>query len=114
MAREINIGDRVAIFATVGKRIEDRVTLHILTANNPYSIVDPKAKPGDRMRFEGDVVFVDEDLGRVTVQVLGRVTVEASTVELVSKFRRPKDTKPLRRQVSKTATPPPPRRHRRG
>jgi hypothetical protein len=53
MAREISIGDRVAITATVGKRIDDRVTLHILTANNPYSIVDPKAKPGDRMRFEG-------------------------------------------------------------
>ena len=95
MAREINIGDRVAIFATVGKRIDDRVTLHILTANNPCSIVDPKAKPGDRMRFEGDVVFVDEGLGRVTVQVLGRVTVEATTVELVRKFRRPKGTEPL-------------------
>jgi hypothetical protein len=73
MAREINIGDKVAIFATVGKRIEDRVTLHILTANNPYSIIDPKAKPGDKLRFEGDVVFVDEELGRVTVQVLGPV-----------------------------------------
>ena len=95
MAREINIGDRVAIFATVGRRIEDRVILHILTANNPYSIVDPKAKPGDRMRFEGDVVFVDEDLGRVTVQVLGRVTVEASTVELVRTFQRPKGTESL-------------------
>jgi len=95
MARDINIGDKVAIFATVGKRIVDRVTLHILTANNPYSIVDPKAKPSDRMRFEGDVVFVDEDLGRVPVQVLGRVTVEASTVELVRKFRRPKGTESL-------------------
>jgi hypothetical protein len=114
MAREINIGDRVAIFATVGKRNEDRVTLHILTADNPYSIVDPRAKPGDRMRFEGEVVFVDEDLGRVIVQVLGRVTVEASTVELVSKFRRPKDTEPLRRQVSKAATPLPPRRQPQG
>jgi hypothetical protein len=31
MAREINIGDKVAIFATVGKRIEDRVTLHRVT-----------------------------------------------------------------------------------
>lgn len=95
MAREINIGDRVAISATVGKRIEDRVTLHILTANYPYSIVDLKAKPGDKIRFEGDVVHVDEDLGRVTVQVLGRVTVDAVTVELVRKLRRPKGTTPL-------------------
>ncbi|MEI8715663.1 hypothetical protein [Mesorhizobium sp. ISC11] len=98
MAREINIGDKVVITATVGKRIEDRVTLHILTANNPYSIIDPKAKPGDRMRFEGDVVFVDEDLDRVTVQVLGRVTVDAVTVELVGKYRRPKGTEALRQK----------------
>jgi len=40
------------------------------------------------MSFEGDVVFVDEELGRVTVQVLGRVTVDAVTVEQVKKFRR--------------------------
>ncbi|WP_457155850.1 hypothetical protein [Mesorhizobium sp. P5_C1] len=72
------------------------VTLHILTANNPYSIIDPKAKPGDRMRFKGEVIYVDEDLGRVTVQVLGRVTVEASTVELVRKYRPPTRRKPLR------------------
>jgi hypothetical protein len=95
MARVINIGDKVAIFATVGKRTEDRVTLHILTANNPYSIIDPRAKPGDRLRFEGDVVFVDEETDRVTVQALGRVTVDAVTVELVRKYRPPKGTEPL-------------------
>lgn len=38
--------------ATAGKRIEDRVTLHIPTANFPYSIIDPKAKPGDKFRIE--------------------------------------------------------------
>ena len=100
MAREINIGDRVAINATVGKRIDDRVNLHILTANSPCSVIDPKAKPGDKMRFEGDVVHVDEDLGWVTVQVLGRITVEISTVELVRKYQRPKDTEPLRQKPS--------------
>jgi hypothetical protein len=93
MAWEINIGDKVAIFTTVGKRVEDRVALHIPTAARPYSAIDPKAKPGDKMRFEGEVVYVDE--GRVTVQVLGRVTVDAGTVQLVRKFRRPKRTKPL-------------------
>ncbi|WP_292647229.1 hypothetical protein [Mesorhizobium sp.] len=46
MAREINIGDKVAIVATVGKRIEERVALHIPTANFPYSIIDAEAKPG--------------------------------------------------------------------
>ena len=92
MAREINIGDKVAIFATVGKRIADRVTLHFPTANYPYSTIDPRAKPGDKMRFEGEVVHIDEDLGRVTVQVLGRVTVDIGTVALVKKYRRPKGT----------------------
>ncbi|MFK0690952.1 hypothetical protein ACFX5Q_22550 [Mesorhizobium sp. IMUNJ 23033] len=35
---------------------------------------------------------VDEELARVTVQVLGRVTVDAGTVELVKKYHRPKST----------------------
>jgi hypothetical protein len=35
---------------------------------------------------------------RRTVQVLGRVTVEASTVELVNKYRRPKGTEQLRQK----------------
>ncbi|WP_287094907.1 hypothetical protein [Mesorhizobium sp.] len=47
------------------------------------------------MIFEGEVIHVDEELGRVTVQVLGRVTGDASTVELVREFRRPKGTTPL-------------------
>jgi hypothetical protein len=95
MAREINIGDKVAITATAGKRIEDRVTLHIPTANFPYSIIDPKAKPGVKIRFEGEVVHVDDELGRVTVQVLGRVTVDAATVQMVTKYHRPRGTTPL-------------------
>ena len=85
----------MAIIATAGKRIEDRVTLHIPTANFPYSISDPKAKPGDKIRLEGEVVHVDEELGRVTVQALGRLTVDADSVQIVAKYRRPKDTQPL-------------------
>jgi hypothetical protein len=99
MAREINIGDRVAIIATVGKRIEERVALHIPTANFPCSIIDPEAKPGDKIRFEGEVVHVDDDSGRLTVQALGRITVDAETVHLVRKFRRPKGTEPLARRL---------------
>lgn len=52
MAEEINIGDKVAIIATVGKRLDDRVTMHIPTANFPYSMIDPKATPfGRRVSF---------------------------------------------------------------
>ncbi|CAN7635975.1 hypothetical protein [Mesorhizobium sp. LjNodule214] len=41
------------------------------------------------------MVHVDEDLGRVTVQALGRITVDAGTVVLVKKYRRPEGTTPL-------------------
>ena len=52
MAEEINIGDKVAIIATVGKRLDDRVTMHIPTANFPYSMIDPKATHfGRRVSF---------------------------------------------------------------
>lgn len=94
MAREIGIGDEVAITATVRKRIDDRAVLHIPTANFPYSIIDPKAKPGDEIRLDGDVVFVDA--GRVTVKVLGTVTVDIDTVEMVRKYRPPQRRTPLR------------------
>ncbi|WP_292647227.1 hypothetical protein [Mesorhizobium sp.] len=46
------------------------------------------------MRFEGD-----NELGRVTVHALGRVTVDAETVHLVKKNRRPKGTTPVRDKV---------------
>ena len=85
MAWDINIGDWVAVIATVGKRIDDRVTLYIPTALHAHLTIDPIAKPGDKMMFEGEAVHVDEDLGRVTVQVLGRVTVDTSTVKLLRK-----------------------------
>jgi hypothetical protein len=47
MAREIDISDAVAITATVGRRIGDRVTLRIPTAIHPCSIRDEKAKAPD-------------------------------------------------------------------
>lgn len=99
MARELTIGDRVAITATVRKRIDDRAVLHIPTFNFPCSIIDAKAKPRDKIRFEGDVVFVDDETGRVTVKVLGAVTVDASTVELVEKYKPPMRRKLLRDEV---------------
>ncbi|UCI17307.1 hypothetical protein FJ970_19530 [Mesorhizobium sp. B2-1-8] len=95
MVREIKIGDTVGISATAGKRIEDRVTLIVRTALHPNSIINPIAKPGDKLRFDGEVVYVDEELGRVTVQALGRVTVDTNTVKLVKKYRPPKGARPL-------------------
>lgn len=81
----VEIGDRVAVIATVVERINDRVTLSLDGNGHRYSMVEPNAKAGDKLRLEGDVVHVDEDLGRTTVQVLGRVTVDTGSVEMVTK-----------------------------
>ena len=61
-------------------------------------MIDPKAKPGDKVRLEGEVVHVDEELGRVTVQALGRLTVDASTVQMMKKYRRRTGMEPLRQK----------------
>jgi hypothetical protein len=81
----IEIGDRVALIATVTERVQNRVTLTLASDCHSYSMVEPNARPGDKLRLEGEVVHVDEDLGRTTVQVLGRVTVDTKSVEMVSK-----------------------------
>ncbi|PBB84044.1 hypothetical protein [Mesorhizobium sp. WSM3876] len=88
MARPVEIGDRVAVIATVTERVEDRVTVAIPTDCNTYSIVEPNAKPGDKLQFEGEVVHVDEDLGRTTIQVLGRITVDTRSVKMMRKYRQ--------------------------
>jgi hypothetical protein len=74
------------------------VTLHIPTAIFPYSIIDPEAKPGDKIRLEGEVVHVDEELGRIPIQTLGRLTVDADTVSMVKKYRRRRGAEPLRQR----------------
>jgi len=81
----VEIGDRVAVIATVVKRTGDRVTLRLDGDSHKYSMVESNAKAGDKLRLEGDVVHIDEDLGRTTVQVLGRVTVDTKSVEMVTR-----------------------------
>ncbi|TPI37436.1 hypothetical protein FJ414_13870 [Mesorhizobium sp. B3-1-6] len=81
----VEIGDRVAVIATVVERNENRVMLRLDGDSHKYSMVEPNAKAGDKFRLEGEVVHVDEDLGRTTVQVLGRVTVDTRSVEMVTR-----------------------------
>ncbi|WP_217577810.1 hypothetical protein [Mesorhizobium sp. GbtcB19] len=81
----VEVGDRVAIIAAVIERVDDRVTLKIESDAHRYSMIEPNAMAGDKLRLEGDVVHVDEDLGRTTVQVLGRVTVDTKSVEMITK-----------------------------
>ncbi|MEI9403768.1 hypothetical protein [Mesorhizobium argentiipisi] len=81
----VEIGDRVAVLVTVTERVKDRVMLALDGDSHNYSMVEPNAKAGDKLRLEGEVVHVDEDLGRTTVQVLGRVTVDTKSVEMVTR-----------------------------
>lgn len=81
----VEIGDRVAVIATVMERIGDRVAIKLDGDSHNYSTVEPDAKVGDKLRFEGEVVHVDEDLGRTTVQVLGRVTVDTKSVQMITR-----------------------------
>ena len=81
----VEIGDRVAVIAVVVERTGDRVMLRLDGDSHKYSMVEPNAKAGDKLRLEGEVVHVDEDLARTTVQVLGRVTVDTGSVEMITK-----------------------------
>jgi hypothetical protein len=92
MAVGINIGDEVAIVATVRGRVtEDRISLSIPSYNFPYSIRDrtSRVKKGDRWELVGDVRHIDGN--RVTVNVGFPVTVDVDKLRLVSAYKPPID-----------------------
>ncbi|UCI33260.1 hypothetical protein FJW03_07475 [Mesorhizobium sp. B4-1-4] len=92
----INVGDEVAITATVRRRVtEDRVSVSISSYNQPHSILDRTSKVtrGQPIELIGDVVRVDE--GKVTVNLGVPVTVDAATVRLMTAYVPPKRKRPL-------------------
>jgi len=97
MARDIGIGDEVAITATVLRRIsEDRISIGIPSYNFPYSIADRKAKVGQKIELTGEVTRVDADERKVTVRIGGMVTVDVDKIRVVTKYRPPQRRVPLR------------------
>ena len=74
---------------------EDRVSISIPRYNQPHSIVEA-AKVAKRPLIElvGDVTCVDDDDGKVTVNLGVAVTVEASTIRLVTRPVAPKRKTP--------------------
>ncbi|MER8709133.1 copper-binding protein [Mesorhizobium sp. M1088] len=102
MARGIGIGDVVAITATVRRRVtEDRVSVSIPTYNFPHSIVDSKSKVkrGQQIELMGEVTRIDEEGGKVTIDMGPLATVDIDKVRLVEKYRPQKRKKPLRDMV---------------
>ncbi|TPJ30156.1 MULTISPECIES: hypothetical protein [unclassified Mesorhizobium] len=92
----INIGDEVAITATVRRRVtEDRVSVSIPSYSQPHSIVDriSKVKHGQPIELIGDVTRVNE--GKVTVNLGVPVTVDIDAVRLVTAYVPPKRKAPL-------------------
>lgn len=92
MASGFQVGDQVAITATVRRRVtEDHVSLAIPSYGFPYSIRDSKSKvkKGQPWELTGDVIHIDGD--RVTVNLGVPVTVEADKLRLVSAYEPPVD-----------------------
>ena len=88
-----NIGDEVAITAKVRRRVtEDRVSVSMPSYGQPHSIVDrtSKVKHGQEIELVGDVTYVDEEAGKVTVNLGIPVTVNADTLRLVTRYVPPK------------------------
>ncbi|CDX45668.1 hypothetical protein [Mesorhizobium sp. ORS 3428] len=96
MARGINIGDEVAITATVRRRVtDDRISVSIPAYGFPHSIVDrtSKVKKGRPIELVGDVAHIDGEW--VTVNLGVQVTVNVDTLKLVTAYKPPTRKTPL-------------------
>ncbi|AZO69998.1 MAG: hypothetical protein E5V92_04280 [Mesorhizobium sp.] len=90
MAVGINIGDEVAVTATVRRRVtEDRVSVSIPSYGFPHSIVDrtSKVEKGQQIELVGDVTHVDGEW--VTVNLGVPVTLNMGMLRLVTAYRPP-------------------------
>ncbi|TIT78192.1 MAG: hypothetical protein E5W56_01325 [Mesorhizobium sp.] len=90
MAAGINIGDEVAVTATVRRRVtEDRVSVSIPSYGFPHSIVDrtSKVEKGQQIELVGDVTHVHGEW--VTVNLGVPVTLNMDTLRLVTACRPP-------------------------
>ncbi|MCF6121075.1 MAG: hypothetical protein E5Y55_09750 [Mesorhizobium sp.] len=101
MVRGMGIGDLVAITVTVRRRVtEDRVSVSIPSYGFPHSIIDhTTVKKGQQIELTGEVTRMDEEGGRVTVDLGPLVTVDMGKIRLVEKYSPPKRKKPLRDMV---------------
>ncbi|KAA3452139.1 hypothetical protein C7I87_03480 [Mesorhizobium sp. SARCC-RB16n] len=97
MAKGINIGDEVAITATVQRRVtDDHVSVSIPSYGQPHSIVDrtTEVTKGQHIELIGNVTHL-LDKNRVTVNLGVPVTVDAAVVRLVNAYKPPTRKKPL-------------------
>ncbi|AZO28506.1 MULTISPECIES: hypothetical protein [unclassified Mesorhizobium] len=96
MPRGMNIGDEVAITATVRRRVtEDRVGVSIPSYGFPHSIVDrtSKVRKGQPVELIGNVTHIDGEWAAVNLGV--PVTVNMDTLRLVTAYKPPTRKTPL-------------------
>ncbi|WP_353682387.1 hypothetical protein [Mesorhizobium sp.] len=88
----------MAITATVRRGVtEDRVSVSIPSYGFPHPIIDhTKVKKGQQIELTGEIMRIDEETGRATVDLGSLVTVDIDKIRLVEKYRPPKRKKPLR------------------
>lgn len=98
MARQLGIGDEVALTATIIKLVDGRASISIPGYNFPHSIPAPaKAKARDQVELTAEVTRVDPDDGTVTIHLSlgGVITIPAANVRLEAKYVAPKRRSPL-------------------
>ncbi|CAN7745731.1 hypothetical protein LJR234_002625 [Mesorhizobium amorphae] len=89
-ARGVGIGDEVSITAAVLQRIDaDRVSISIPSYDFPHSITDRTAKAGQNVELVGKVTRIDDEAGKVTVNLRPLVTVDFDKVRLVTGIAPP-------------------------
>ncbi|TPM94472.1 hypothetical protein [Mesorhizobium sp. B2-1-3A] len=98
MERNIDIGDEVAMTATILMvRRSGRACVSIPSHSLPFAIEPPrKAKPGDKVAITGHVTSVDDEAGKVTVKISARVIVEIDTMTAHRKLQPSERQKPFR------------------
>lgn len=89
----MDVGDRVAVTATIRSFVADRASVAIPSFNYPFSVKPEKgAKIGEEIRLFGAVTGVDDDGVTVDFDEGGRVTLSADVITLVEKAKPHKFT----------------------
>lgn len=102
MGRNIDIGDEVALTATILMvRRSGRACVNIASHSLPVAIEPPrKAKPGDQVAITGHVTRVDDEAGKITVKISARVVVEIDTATAHRKLHPSERQKSFRERWS--------------
>ncbi len=85
----MDVGDRVAVTATIRSFVADRASIEIPSFNHAFSIVPKKgAKIGDEVHLFGEITWSDDTHKTVDFDDGGRATLQADVLTLVEKAKQ--------------------------